>query len=600
MPLLVTVHVDAAAPGETVPPQLFGAFVEPIGNSINNGLMAQIVVNPSFESGLWDQENLKRLLHNDPALTHLGFIRGLPLPWLPWNANAGNRYETHVGNAANSYQSMELLGVPGAAVGLMQHVYVPVQRTRRYVAAVYARRLAGSGEITFALRNQSGRELAHANASVQNDIWTKLSAPLELPKDSISPREKVDFGVYIADASRIEIDQLTLTPADAVDGFDPDVIALAKQMGMTELRFGGNFSSFYHWRDGIGNPDARKTMINVGWGIPEYNNFGTDEFLQLCRDLNAIPQINVNMGSGTAGEAADWVRYIRKRYRGPVIWELGNELWGPWQVGPPTLEQLPARTLAFSKAVRAASLGDEIIAMGSTPTEFANWNAQELSLPQGTFDDLSLHFVETSGRDETWKPRTVASTYMVYAKSYHVGETFGPLQRQVESTPHRNHVHFAMTEWLFNSMAEGEGNFTNDFPAWNNLGGAVAAAGFLNTLLRHTAEIRIADMTGMIEFAGIAKHREIVYAQPCFYVFQMYSGIKGQHLLPVHADSGSYVITEPNYLFPKGGEIPFLDVVATENDDGKQVTLLIVNRSIKKTSVKLELDSWKPKHIHLT
>jgi alpha-N-arabinofuranosidase len=410
----------------------------------------------------------------------------------------------------------------------------------------------------------------------------------------------VDFGVYTVGTGRIEIDQLTLTPADAVDGFDPDVLALAKQMGMTELRFGGNFSSFYHWREGIGNPSARKTVINVGWGIPEYNNFGTDEFLQLCRDLNVIPQININMGSGTVKEAADWVRYIRKRYQGPVIWELGNELWGPWQVGPPTIQQLPARTLAFSKAVRAASPEDEIIATGGTPTGFADWNAAELGLPRGTFDDLSLHFVETSGRDETWKPRTIASTYMVYAKSYHVGESFGTLQQQVDSSAHRNYVHFAMTEWLFNSMAKGEGNFTSDFPAWNNLGGAVAAAGFLNTLLRHTAEIRIADMTGMIEFAGIAKHREVVYAQPAFYVFQMYSGIKGQQLLQIQTDSGSYVITEPDYLFPKAGEVPFLDVAATEDNDGKRVTVFIVNRSIEKMSVKLVLENWRPEHVHLT
>jgi len=189
---------------------------------------------------------------------------------------------------------------------------------------------------------------------------------------------------------------------------------------------------------------------------------------------------------------------------------------------------------------------------------------------------------------------------MVYAKSYHVGETFGPLQQQVDSTPHCNHVHFAMTEWLFNSMAEGEGHFTNDFPAWNNLGGAVVAAGFLNTLLRHTAEIRIADMTGMIEFAGIAKHREVVYAQPAFYVFQMYSGVKGQQLLPVQTDSGSYMITDPHYLFPKSGEVPFLDVTATEDKDGRQVTVFIVNRSTDKISVKLVLDNWKPQHLHLT
>ena len=55
----------------------------------------------------------------------------------------------------------------------------------------------------------------------------------------------------------------------------------------------------------------------LAWGIPEYNNFGNDEFLQLCGPVGAVPQFNLNMGSGTAEEAADWVRYIRAHHRGP-------------------------------------------------------------------------------------------------------------------------------------------------------------------------------------------------------------------------------------------------------------------------------------------
>ncbi|HBY59338.1 MAG TPA: hypothetical protein DEH78_05920, partial [Solibacterales bacterium] len=34
-----------------VPRTIFGTFLEPIGNSIYNGLWAQILENPSFEGG---------------------------------------------------------------------------------------------------------------------------------------------------------------------------------------------------------------------------------------------------------------------------------------------------------------------------------------------------------------------------------------------------------------------------------------------------------------------------------------------------------------------------------------------------------------------
>jgi alpha-N-arabinofuranosidase len=599
-PAVVTVHVDAAADGPRVPAELFGSFLEPIGNSINNGLVAQILVNPSLEGGLWSGANLQRIYNEEPELLELQYLRGLPVPWFPWERKAGNRYEVHVGKAANSYQSVELLGTPAASAGLMQRIYLPVHRTHAYLGTVYARRIQGTGKIAMALRKLNGQVVATVAINAQSTEWTKYRAELRVPEGAIQPLEKVEFGVYVEDDGWVEIDQVMLTPADAWNGLDPDALKLAKEMGMTELRLGGNFSSYYHWQDGIGDPDKRLAMINIAWGIPEYNNFGTDEFLALCRELKVIPQFDLNMGSGTSEEANAWVRYIRQRYQGRILWEIGNELWGPWQVGALTLDQIPDRTLAFSKAVRAADPDAEIIVTGDRPQEFEKWHAALLTLPQDTFRYLSIHFVETSRSNSTWKPHTENSAYMVYAKTFHVGETFDQMLAQVDSTAHHGKVHFAMTEWLFNSMGPGERNFTTDYPGWINQGGAVAAAGLFNSLLRHTNALKIADMTGMMEFAGIWKKRERVYAQPSYYVFQMYARSKGETLLPVTSDSGTYRVTEKNYAFPGFGDVPYLDVVATKSADDKRVMLLAVNRSSKASHVRLDLHEFPASAVELT
>jgi alpha-N-arabinofuranosidase len=596
-PSVVSIQVDATSGKASVPAELFGGFLEPIGNSINNGLSAQILVNPSLERGLWNDVNLRTIYQDEPELLHLEYVRAMPVPWMPWDKKAGNRYEVHAGQAANSYLSVELLGTPDAPTGLMERIYLPVHRTRSYRISTYARRIAGKGELTFAFRLLSGEQIATAAVQTDSSEWKKYVAELVVPEGTIKPLEKVEFGVYVKDDSRVEIDQLSLLPSDARNGLDPDAVKFAKAMGMTELRLGGNFSSYYHWRDGIGDPDKRLAMINIAWGIPEYNNFGTDEFLALCRELNVVPQIDINMGSGTPDEASKWVHYIRQHYKGRVLWEIGNELWGQWQVGPPTLAQLPERTLAFSKAVRSAEPGAEIISTGETPQKFEKWHAALLTLPPKSFDNISIHFVETSGRDKTWLPLADDSAYMVYAKSYHVGETFSRMQEQVNTTSHRDSVHFAMTEWLFNSMGQGQSEFTNDYPAWINQGGAVAAAGFFNTLLQHSDVVKIADMTGMMEFAGILKRRERVYVQPAYYVFQMYAAVKGEALLPVTTDSGAYRVIEKDYAFAGYGDVPYVDVVGTISKDTNRVTLFVVNRSKQRTEIKLAIKGFSPRSV---
>ena len=136
----------------------------------------------------------------------------------------------------------------------------------------------------------------------------------------------------------------------AADGFRKDVLEAARGMHVSVLRWpGGNFSSGYNWKDGIGPKDARPRRWDTAWQEEESNRFGTDEFIEYCRKLGAEPYICVNMGTGTMQDAADWVEYcnattdtywanLRKKngHAEPYnvkYWALGNEVYGSWQAG---------------------------------------------------------------------------------------------------------------------------------------------------------------------------------------------------------------------------------------------------------------------------
>ena len=577
IPPIAIIQVDAAQfVGGQVPRSIFGSFLEPIGNSTYNGLWAEVLQNPSLESGLWNAGNVSRMLRDEPALTRASEL-GLPLPWEPLDNSQGNRYELRYGDAANSWRSLVILGVPNQPTGIQQKIYLPVHRTLEYKGSLYARHLSGSSGVAVSIRPHNSSEvLAAAKLNAASNQWTKYEFDFHLPEGKLHRLDPADFVVEVEGDSSMEVDQISLMPADALDGLDPDEVAMAKAMETPLVRFGGNFTSSYHWKNGIGERDKRVSMLNLAWGIPEYNTFGTDEFLHFCSLIGAEPQFALNLGSGTPQEAADWVRYIYAQWhqRNGLTWELGNELWGNWNVGSPTLDQLAARTLAFSKAVRAVDPEAKLIATGGDPDGFAKWNSVQLTNPAGTFDYLSTHFVVTNTNIQM--PHATADFIAQAAFALPVGleQKLKSQLEQIDQNPaFAGKAHIAFTEWLFIGRQPGTPTFTN-------MGGAIDTAGFFNMLMRNSSIVPISNMTGIMEFAGIWKKRSQVYAAPGYYVFRMYSTAHPNRLIKVHTESGRYSIQHGVGRLPDIADVPYLDVVGALNEKMDTLTLFCVNRSL--------------------
>jgi alpha-L-arabinofuranosidase len=564
IPDVATVHVNAAqSAGPAIPRTIFGTFLEPIGNSTYNGLWAELLENPSLEMGLWDGNHVRQMLEQRPTLVRASEL-DLPLPWEPLNPGQGNRYELRTGDAANSWMSLRIFGVPGEPTGIRQQVYLPVQRTLAYNGSLYARHVSGPAGLTVSLRvRDSADVLASAHLDATGAVWTKYTFQFSVPEGKLHRLDPADFVVAVEGDEQVDVDELSLMPADALDGLDPDAVAMAKALDTPLVRFGGNFTSGYHWKNGIGPRDQRVSMRNLSWGIPEYDTFGTDEFLHFCSLIGAQPQIALNLGSGTPDEAGAWVRYVDEHWtqHSGLLWELGNELWGSWNLGYPTLGQLAARTLAFSTAVRAADPQARLIATGQDPDGFTTWNATQLANPAGTFDYVSAHFVVTN--TETQMPR--ASTSFIDAAAFalpvELGRRLEQEQQQIDQFPaFAGKAHVAFTEWLFIGHRPGTPNFTN-------LGGAIDTAGFLNMIMRHAAITPISDMTGIMEFAGIWKKRSQVYATPAYYALRMFSTAHATHPVAVDSQSGSYSVQHGVGRLPEISDVPYLDVFLNRSLD---------------------------------
>lgn len=117
------------------------------------------------------------------------------------------------------------------------------------------------------------------------------------------------------------------------DRVDPRFARAVRETGITMLRFpGGTVANTYRWRDGTGPAAERARVPHGSTGEPVDTEYGTDEHLRFTASLGMPNCMVVNFATGTAREAADWVRHVnapgdgaRPTSGGERYWEVANE-----------------------------------------------------------------------------------------------------------------------------------------------------------------------------------------------------------------------------------------------------------------------------------
>ena len=237
-------------------------------------------------------------------------------------------------------------------------------------------------------------------------------------------------------SGNFHIGTVSLMPADNVQGFRPDTIALLRKMhsGMWRLP-GGNFLSDWTWYDAIGDPDKRPPMFDHAWNQMQVNDVGMDEFMTLCKLIDVDPYVTVNGGFGDSHSAAEEVEYLngsvntrlgalRAKNGHPEpyhikYWNIGNEPWGTFQMGYTPLKYWVLKNNEFAKAMLKADPSIVLIASGKMLEPMAlrgedrakyvdnltplfgtdiDWTGGLLAHSWGTFQGMAQHWYEGPGR----------------------------------------------------------------------------------------------------------------------------------------------------------------------------------------------------------
>ena len=179
------------------------------------------------------------------------------------------------------------------------------------------------------------------------------------------------------------------SPLSDKKGIRLDVLDKIKALQPTVLRYpGGTFTKIYHWMDGIGPLNERRARPNLIWGGVENNHFGTDEAVEYARAVGAESYFSVNMGTGTAEEAGNWVEYcngnqdtyyanLRRKngHAAPLhvrYWGLGNEEAAEPDIGRlQKVEDYVKESWFYTKAMK---LQDKSIKLVLSGADDMAWN----------------------------------------------------------------------------------------------------------------------------------------------------------------------------------------------------------------------------------
>jgi hypothetical protein len=186
----------------------------------------------------------------------------------------------------------------------------------------------------------------------------------------------------------------------------PAVADLLKAAGVRMVRYpGGSYGDIYHW----------ETHTAPGGYVAPNTDF--DTFIAGARRTGAQPMIIANYGTGTAAEAAGWVRYanVTKKY-GVKFWTVGNENYGNGHYGadweaddhedksPTGYANL---VVEYADAMKAVDPGIKVGAVLTMPANWPDglvaegdadtWNNTVLKIAGAKLDFVDVHWYPGGG-----------------------------------------------------------------------------------------------------------------------------------------------------------------------------------------------------------
>lgn len=388
-----------------------------------------------------------------------------------------------------------------------------------------------------------------------------------------------------------------------------DVLSLVRELKVPIVRYpGGNFVSGYCWKDGIGPKEKRPKKLNLAWRQLEPNEVGVLEFADWAERAGTEIMMCVNLGTGTAQEAAELVEYCnavpgsywsdrrvedgRKEPLKIRYWCLGNEMDGDWQICHMTAEEYARKAVEAAKLMKRVDPSIRLIACGSSAHAMKTcpeWDRIVLEHLYDFVDFISLH--QYYGRHTGTNDDFFAS-YLDFERYIDDIAATCDYVRAVKQSDKTLKLSF--DEW--NVLTQGEKG-ANDDTLWQvraaraenrySVCDALVVGQLLTSLMNKCGRVGIACLAQLVNVLGpVRTEGENSFRQTIFYPFAMASNsMRGRVLRQMK--SGVPVRHSEVY-----GDAETLHGCVAYDEEQKKLRLYYVNSSDRDIRVKFNFGGF--------
>jgi alpha-N-arabinofuranosidase len=358
--------------------------------------------------------------------------------------------------------------------------------------------------------------------------------------------------------------------------------------------------SGYNWLDGIGPKANRPKVLDKAWNTFNSNEFGTDEFLAWCRLAGTEPLLAVNLGTGTAEEAAALVEYCNvekgtrwsdlRRKNGVADaykiqhWCLGNEMDGPWQIGHMTATEYGLKAEDAARQMRYVDPSLKLVACGSSgpgmPT-YLEWDREVLEQCYDYVDAISLHRYFNNGEDTGGDSSKFLAMNLSMERQIDEVAAVCDMVRGHKRSSKRLSLSF--DEWNVWYRARtgaavngGKQTAPHLLEEVYNLEDALLVGGLLNALIRKADRVKLACLAQLVNvIAPIMTNENGLLRQTTYYPYSWALEFARGAALDLLVES-------PAYDVPRLGAVPYVDVAGTLQPESGKMAFFLLNRDLAK------------------